>query len=43
MKRWKELVIKFRNENYRLFQLSTQSLLTVAIQVNQKFRKCKFQ
>uniref|UniRef100_A0ABK9NG15 E3 ubiquitin-protein transferase MAEA n=1 Tax=Glossina morsitans morsitans TaxID=37546 RepID=A0ABK9NG15_GLOMM len=32
MKRWKELVIKFRNENYRLFQLSTQSLLTVAIQ-----------
>uniref|UniRef100_A0A1A9VEP2 E3 ubiquitin-protein transferase MAEA n=1 Tax=Glossina austeni TaxID=7395 RepID=A0A1A9VEP2_GLOAU len=32
MKRWTELVIKFRNENYRLFQLSTQSLLTVAIQ-----------
>uniref|UniRef100_A0A1A9W3K9 E3 ubiquitin-protein transferase MAEA n=1 Tax=Glossina brevipalpis TaxID=37001 RepID=A0A1A9W3K9_9MUSC len=32
LKRWKELVIKFRNENYRLFQLSTQSLLTVAVQ-----------
>lgn len=31
--RWNDLVLNFRNENYRLFQLSTQSLLSVAIQV----------
>ncbi|XP_004519464.2 macrophage erythroblast attacher isoform X1 [Ceratitis capitata] len=30
--RWKDLVLNFRNENYRLFQLSIQSLLSVAIQ-----------
>lgn len=30
--RWNDLVLNFRNENYRLFQLSTQSLLSVAIQ-----------
>ncbi|XP_053962873.1 E3 ubiquitin-protein transferase MAEA [Anastrepha obliqua] len=31
-RRWKDLALNFRNENYRLFQLSTQSLLSVAIQ-----------
>ncbi|KAM7361549.1 E3 ubiquitin-protein transferase Katazuke [Cochliomyia hominivorax] len=30
--RWKDLVIKFRNENYRLFQISSQSLLSIAVQ-----------
>lgn len=30
--RWDDLVLNFRNENYRLFQLSTQSLLSVAVQ-----------
>lgn len=30
--RWDDLVLNFRNENYRLFQLSSQSLLSVAIQ-----------
>ncbi|XP_055848626.1 E3 ubiquitin-protein transferase MAEA [Episyrphus balteatus] len=32
MGRWDTLVLNFRNENYRLFQLSTQSLLSVAVQ-----------
>ncbi|XP_036342425.1 E3 ubiquitin-protein transferase MAEA-like isoform X2 [Rhagoletis pomonella] len=31
-RRWKDLVLNFRNENYRIFQLSTQSLLSVTIQ-----------
>lgn len=31
-KRWNDLVLKFRNENYRLFQLSSQSLLSIAVQ-----------
>uniref|UniRef100_A0A0K8TQK5 E3 ubiquitin-protein transferase MAEA n=1 Tax=Tabanus bromius TaxID=304241 RepID=A0A0K8TQK5_TABBR len=31
-KRWDDLVLNFRNENYRLFQLSSQSLLSVAVQ-----------
>ncbi|XP_005184449.1 E3 ubiquitin-protein transferase MAEA [Musca domestica] len=30
--RWNNLVLKFRNENYRLFQLSAQSLLSIAVQ-----------
>ncbi|KAL5284546.1 MAEA family protein [Megaselia abdita] len=30
--RWNDLVLSFRNENYRLFQLSNQSLLSVAVQ-----------
>lgn len=30
--RWDDLVMKFRMENYRLFQLSTQSVLGVAVQ-----------
>lgn len=30
--RWSDLVLKFRLENYRLFQLSTQSVLGVAVQ-----------
>ncbi|KAI8129428.1 hypothetical protein FF38_04800 [Lucilia cuprina] len=30
--RWKDLVLKFRNENYRLFQISSQSLLSIAVQ-----------
>lgn len=32
MNRWSNLVLKFRNENYRLFQLSAQSLLSIAVQ-----------
>ncbi|XP_037950378.1 E3 ubiquitin-protein transferase MAEA [Teleopsis dalmanni] len=32
LKRWDQLILNFRNENYRLFQLSTQSLLSVGIQ-----------
>lgn len=30
--RWDELVLKFRLENYRLFQLPTQSVLSVTVQ-----------
>lgn len=30
--RWSDLVLKFRIENYRLFQLSAQSVLGVAVQ-----------
>lgn len=30
--RWTDLVLKFRSENYRLFQLSSQSVLGVAVQ-----------
>lgn len=30
--RWKQLVEQFRSENYRLFQLSSQSVFTVALQ-----------
>lgn len=30
--RWDELVLNFRNENYRLFNLSAQSLLGVTVQ-----------
>lgn len=31
-KRWNDLVLEFRLENYRLFQLSTQSVLGVTVQ-----------
>lgn len=31
-KRWDDLIINFRNENYRLFQLATQSVLNVVVQ-----------
>lgn len=31
-KRWHDLVLEFRMENYRLFQLSTQSVLGVTVQ-----------
>ncbi|GAB0099139.1 E3 ubiquitin-protein transferase MAEA [Sergentomyia squamirostris] len=30
--RWNELVLNFRMENYRIFQLATQSVLSVAVQ-----------
>lgn len=30
--RWTDLVLKFRLENYRLFQLAEQSVLGVAVQ-----------
>lgn len=30
--RWDDLVINFRLENYRLFQLSTQSVLSIVVQ-----------
>lgn len=30
--RWDDLVISFRMENYRLFQLSTQSVLSMVVQ-----------
>jgi hypothetical protein len=30
--RWNQLIEQFRNENYRLFQLSSQSVFTVALQ-----------
>jgi macrophage erythroblast attacher len=30
--RWSQLVEQFRHENYRLFQLSSQSVFTVALQ-----------
>lgn len=32
-KRWDELVLNFRSENYRIFQLASQSVLSVAVQV----------
>lgn len=30
--RWKTLIEQFRQENYRLFQLASQSVFTVALQ-----------
>lgn len=30
--RWQELILNFRNENYRLFQLAAQSVLAVTVQ-----------
>lgn len=35
--RWQQLIEEFRNENYRLFQLSTKSVFTVALQVQESF------
>ncbi|KAG5671860.1 hypothetical protein PVAND_002031 [Polypedilum vanderplanki] len=32
IKRWEELLVNFRLENYRLFQIPTQSVLSVAVQ-----------
>lgn len=32
IKRWDELLVNFRLENYRLFQIPTQSVLSVAVQ-----------
>lgn len=32
--RWEDLILSFRLENYRLFQLATQSVLNVAVQVS---------
>lgn len=32
IKRWSELLVNFRLENYRLFQIPTQSVLSVAVQ-----------
>ena len=32
LKRWDQLVEQFRQENYRLFQMASQSVFTVALQ-----------
>ena len=32
LKRWDRLVEQFRQENYRLFQMASQSVFTVALQ-----------
>ena len=36
IKRWDDLVLNFRLENYRIFQIPTQSVLSVAVQVLKK-------
>lgn len=33
IKRWDDLILNFRLENYRIFQIPTQSVLSVAVQV----------
>lgn len=33
IKRWEDLILNFRLENYRIFQIPTQSVLSVAVQV----------
>lgn len=40
--RWTDLVIQFRHENYRLYQLGSQSVLAVALQVNAKYEYKKY-